>query len=260
MLMGEETGMPVFQTVYSGSLRDVSTLKSTLKMAAALPFNKITVVMDKGFGSKKNIKALLSDKKGLRFLLAIPFTLAFAIEAVANEKSDIDKIENTINIGEDSMRGVTRTIQWGNDRDLLIHVFYHALKAAKIKEDLYSKIASMIEILQNNPADIKKKVEKYKPYLDVHNTVVETEDKAVNGYEIKVNYSAVEKNLSHSGWLVIAGNYITDAARVISIYRAKDVVEKGFYSMKNCLSLGRIRVHSDNAMQSKVLFASSRSL
>jgi hypothetical protein len=33
MLMGEQSGLPVFQTVYSGSLKDVSTFKTTLKQA-----------------------------------------------------------------------------------------------------------------------------------------------------------------------------------------------------------------------------------
>jgi len=221
-------------------------------MAAALPFNKIIIVMDKGFGSKKNIHALLSDKQGLRFLLAVPFTLAFAADAAANEATAIDKIENTINIGEDSMRGVTREMDWGTDHKLIVHVFYNALKAAKAKEELYSDTASMIEILRNNPADIGKNADKYKPYLNVHKAAPDSEAVSVNGYEIKVNYNAVEKKLLHSGWLVIASNCTISAAHAISIYRAKDVVEKGFYRMKDCLSLERLRVHSDDAMQSRV--------
>ena len=52
--------------------------------------------------------------------------------------------------------------------------------------------------------------------------------------------------------LVIISNHIDNAEEAIHIYRAKDVVEKGFLRMKNCLELARLRVHSDNAMQNKI--------
>ena len=39
MLLGEESKLPVFQTVYSGSLKDVSTLKTTLQAASHLNLN-----------------------------------------------------------------------------------------------------------------------------------------------------------------------------------------------------------------------------
>jgi transposase len=47
-------------------------------------------------------------------------------------------------------------------------------------------------------------------------------------------------------------NHIDNAPDAIRIYRDKDVVEKGFLRMKNCLDLGRLRVHSDINMQNKL--------
>ena len=47
-------------------------------------------------------------------------------------------------------------------------------------------------------------------------------------------------------------NHIEDAAEANRIYRAKDVVEKGFFRLKNSLELGRLRIHSDEAMQNKI--------
>jgi transposase len=38
----------------------------------------------------------------------------------------------------------------------------------------------------------------------------------------------------------------------MQIYRAKDVVEKGFLRLKRSLDLGRLRVHSENRMLNKV--------
>jgi len=248
LLMGEESGLPVFQTTYSGSIGDVSTLKSILKIAAALPLKKLLIVMDKAFGRIKNINTMLSDKQDIRFIVAASFSLTFSSEAVNKERETIDTIENTIIIGDDSVRGVTRQLDWGGKHILYMHVYYNALKAAKLKEDMYSNVASMLEILKQDPTDTKK-VEKYNKYLEVK---ANTEH---NGYDIAVRYDAVNKKLSHKGWLVLVGNQSFDATKALAIYRAKDVVEKGFYRMKNSLDLGRLRVHSNTTMQSKVFIS-----
>ncbi|MBF0544695.1 MAG: transposase [Candidatus Riflebacteria bacterium] len=60
MLMGETSRLPIYQTVYSGSLTDVATLKNTLKeLTALIPEKRLRVVMDKGFYSAKNVNAML---------------------------------------------------------------------------------------------------------------------------------------------------------------------------------------------------------
>jgi len=54
MLLGENSRLPVFQTTYSGSLKDVSTLKTTLQLSSGLKLRNLSLVMDKGFCSKNN--------------------------------------------------------------------------------------------------------------------------------------------------------------------------------------------------------------
>ncbi|WP_042315273.1 hypothetical protein [Desulfofarcimen acetoxidans] len=53
-------------------------------------------------------------------------------------------------------------------------------------------------------------------------------------------------------WLVVLSNDVSDAKEALSIYRRKDVVEKGFLRLKTQLDLGRPRVHRDDSMQNKV--------
>ena len=55
-----------------------------------------------------------------------------------------------------------------------------------------------------------------------------------------------------AGWVVLISNDIADALQAMCIYRDKDVVEKGFLRLKNSIDLGRLRVHSDQAMQGKL--------
>lgn len=59
LLMGEISRLPIYQTLYSGSLKDVSTLKKTFaKMDAVTNGKPLVIVMDKGFFSAKNINDL----------------------------------------------------------------------------------------------------------------------------------------------------------------------------------------------------------
>ena len=51
---------------------------------------------------------------------------------------------------------------------------------------------------------------------------------------------------------MLISNDVADAKSAIRIYRAKDVVEKGFLRLKCDLDLGRLRVHSQDRMQNKV--------
>ena len=107
MLLGEKSGLPVFQTTYSGSIKDVSTLKTTLQLATSLKLSNISLVMDKSFSSKANIDAMLDDGDGIRFLAPTPLTMNFTKNLIEKEKWEIDQVEKTIVIGDDIVRGAS---------------------------------------------------------------------------------------------------------------------------------------------------------
>lgn len=246
MLLGEESGLPVYQTIYSGSLKDVSTLKTTLAQTLGIPFDKLLIVMDKGFCSTRNINAMIEDKKDIRFIIAMPFTLSFAKKQIQNEKKDIDSFRNTIVIGEDTLRGVTRKCSFGNGHKVFAHTFYNALKAVKLRESLYAHVTLLKQEAEKDPLNPKYLTE-FERYL-----TIEKSEKDDLVYSVNICQDVIEKELCHSGWLVLISNDVTSPHKAISIYLTKDVVEKGFHRFKNCLDLGRLCVHSENSMQNKV--------
>ena len=246
MLLGEQSRLPVFQTTYSGSLKDVSTLKTTLKLASGLSLHNLSLVMDKGFCSKNNIDAMLEDKEEIRFLIAMPFTMAFAKNQVDSERKDIDSVDNTIVIGEDIVRGVTKERSWSSQHSLFTHIFYNAELAYQIRNRLYGHVAKLKEEVMKDPAN-PSRAEDIDQYL-----IVRKSEKSVSGYTVNIRYEAIESQCRLSGWMVIVSNHIGNVTDAIRIYRSKDVVEKGFLRMKNCLDLGRLRVHSDRHMQNKL--------
>jgi transposase len=244
MLLGEESKLPVFQTIYSGSLKDVSTLKTTLETASHLNLHNMSIVMDKGFCSTKNIKAMCKKDESVRFLIAMPFSHKFAKQQVERESNGINSIDNTITIGSDIIRGVTRMCSWNANIELFVHVFLNAEHAEHVKNKLYGYVSTLRDEAMMNPEDTSKAKE-FRKYL-----IIQKNGKA--DCTIKIRYDVLENELKTAGWLVCVSNHVKTAKEAIQIYRAKDVVEKGFSYLKNCLDLARLRVHSDNAMQNKV--------
>jgi transposase len=241
MLMGEQSRLPVYQTVYQGSLKDVSTLKTTLAKFSAIAEEKsILTVMDKGFYSKKNIDDLLADDN--KFVIAVPFSNSFAKSQVENSREEIDDFSNNIVIGSDSLRAVTQKCEWG-EKQVWSHIFYNPIKAVCDREKLYKKVSEMFNAASAEPEKYLGDKEFFK-YFDI--------TKVDDGYCVEAKKEAIDSANKHSGWLVIISNHIENAVEALRIYRSKDVVEKGFLKVKNNLDLARLRVHSDTAMQSKV--------
>jgi transposase len=244
LLMGYQSRYPIYQSVYGGSLKDVSTLQATIQSFRALAGDKpMVAVMDKGFFSTRNVNAMLSTEQHVDFLIAVPFTNKFAKGLVVSEGKDIDTLSKTIVHGGESLRAVTRLRRWNGDHKIYAHVYYNARKAYGIREDLYAHVSVLREQAIAAPDKYVNSTEHAK-YLIMR--------RSENGYTVTLREDVVKAELETAGWLVVISNHVTEAKEAIKIYREKDVVEKGFQRLKNNLDLGRLRVHRENNMQNKV--------
>jgi transposase len=250
MLLGEQSRLPVFQSLYNGSIKDVSTLKTTLSLAFNIQAHRLTLIMDKGFFSKNNVKTLLSGPLKSKFLLSLPWTVRFARDQVERERQAIDSPEHVMVFGKEVIRGVSRKVDWpGMKGDapvpVYVHIYYNLVKADERKNCLYAQAATLRELAQKDPGDSRYAAE-FNKYLRIN--------KSGRGGKVSVSIrrEAVEKELWHAGWMVLMSNHIKDAREALKIYRAKDVIEKGFLKLKNNLDLNRLRIHSDTTMRAKV--------
>lgn len=248
MLLGETSRLPVYQNVYSGSFKDVTTLQNTLdELAAMIPSKNFQIVMDKGFFSTKNINAMLKKPVQYHFLISVPFTHHFAKKQVESERKDIDRIENTILTGDTPIRGIQKTRSWGtNGQYLYTHIYYNPVKELKEKNELYRYVTELKELAKKEPNN-KQYQEDFNQYL-----IIRKSDKVEEGYTINIRENVIENRLQTAGWMVLISNHIESAEEALKIYRTKDVVEKGFCKLKNTLNLHRLRVHSDERMQNKI--------
>lgn len=249
MMMGETSRLPIHQSVYAGSHKDVCTLTTTLsRFEATTGKHSATLVMDKGFFSAKNIKFLLGDSQrpAYNFLISMPFTSAFAKKQVESESKDIDCVENTIVVNGHTLRAVTKVRAWDKDHKVYTHIYYSAKKALGIREELYGKVSLLKQKASEHPEECIKE-EECRKYLNIRKS-----EKQASGYTVSIRNEVLKKELNTAGWVVLISNDVADARKAMNIYRDKDVVEKSFLRLKNSIDLGRLRVHSENAMQGKL--------
>lgn len=253
MLFGETTQLPIYQTIYQGSLKDVSTLQTTLKEVTKLwPDVTPKIVMDKGFFSTKNIQSMLLHEQpevqwAYSFLIAVPFTSGYAKKLVDSEKKDIDSIENTILTSEGAIRGVHKLRSWPEiGPKLHTMIYFNPVKAQKEKNELYAYVTELKQLAQTDPENKKLQAE-FDRYLIVRRSSLHED-----GYTINIRKEMLDEKLKTTGWLVLISNDIHDAQKAIAVYRSKDFVEKGFDRLKNALDLYRLRVHDDERAQNKV--------
>jgi hypothetical protein len=246
MLMGEQSRLPVRMTVYNGSIRDVSTLRTTIDQTVPKGSDQpVMIVMDKGFASKKNVDMLLATPQ-VRFLVALPLTMSFTKRQIDAERKDIDRFATTIVTGSETLHGITKERSWMGGRRVSVHVYYNEVKATATRNRLYGRVQQLVEAAENDPEDGKLQ-DQFKRYL-----IIRKSSNDPRGHTITVREDVIADELAYAGWLVLVGNQIENAAEAIRIYRDKDVVEKGFLRLKHSLGLDRLRVHSQEAMESKV--------
>jgi len=245
LLFGEARELPVYQTVYSGSLKDVTTFKTTIaEMEAISGRKRLVLVTDKGFYSEKNVKMLVEKYEGNEFLMGVPFTNTWAKELIRGERETIERASHVIKTSGAPIRGVSREINLSG-LQLTAHILYDPERALGRRNDLYAYVVWLKEMVERgkDKAAFHKAIEKY---------LVVPDDKAIS---VTVRESVLEQELETSGWLVLLGNGNLTIQKAHDIYRKKDVVEKAFMKYKNVLGFQRLRVHTDERMKNKLMVA-----
>jgi len=73
------------------------------------------------------------------------------------------------------------------------------------------------------------------------------------GKQISYNQQAIDAYKKNAaGYLVLISNDIKDPIEALTVYRAKDVVEKSFDNLKNTLDMKRLRVHLQENMKGRL--------
>jgi hypothetical protein len=244
LLFGEDSQLPIYQTLYAGSLTDASTFRTTIaEMKAISGEKRLVLVMDKGFYSEKAIKTLLAE--GHRFLMAVPFTAVYAKALVEGERETIEQAAHGVKTSGSPIRGVSRAVTIAGF-SLTAHILYNPERELSERNALYAHTLWLKE-----QAEAGKKLSGFEHDIEKYLAIYDYG----TGVDVTIRQEVIENELSTSGWVVIIGNETITAQAAHDIYRKKDVVEKAFLKYKNNLGMGRLRVHDAERMRNKSLVA-----
>lgn len=244
-IFGEESGLPVYSSIYNGCLHDVSTLIKAVKECSIVQQRDFKLVLDRGYFSKKNVDYMLFSENNADFIIGLPATTILN-RSLIDEFYDINEnINYAIQFHGDTIFTTSKRIKWDN-KYLYAHVYIDPRKNDKNRDIIVSEILSKYHDACQNPKDYVDDPD-YQSVLTFRKS-----KKSPSGYTVKRNNAAYNDFRSREGWFILISNKENCPLNTLEIYRNRYVAEKAFDIIKQFKRQKRTRVHSDEAYESKI--------
>jgi transposase len=253
LLFGEESNLPFYYRKLAGNIPDVKTIKNLLADIDFFGYDKIKLVMDRGFYSENNINDLY--KNHLKFLIATKVSLKFV-------KTELDKVRDSIRTWtyysqKYDLYAYPTSINWDYSQDrpykddtikgkrrMYLHLYFNCEKAVEDEKNLNTLLCRLQEELESgrrNPEHEKQ----YAKYFNIKTT-------PVRGTKVTAIQEAMAEAKKNYGYFALLSNEVKDPIEALEIYRNKDLVEKAFGNLKERLNFSRTAVSSDQSLDGKL--------
>ena len=238
---------PLFYELYPGSLNDVSQLICMIDKAHGYGYRNIGFILDRGYFSKKNLAYM--DQNGYSFLIMVKGMKDFIRDVIEENQGDFENSRGRY-IDRYDVYGTTvkRFLCEGDTKKRNFHIYYSDGKAYSEKQEIKQRIRRLKKYLDSC---VGKECVPFGPEIRKYFHLNYEKD----GKTLKLaeeNTSAVEKELSLAGYFAIVSSDNMTAREAIELYKSRDASEKLFRSDKSYLGNKSMRVHSDEALSSKV--------
>jgi transposase len=244
MLFGQESGLPAYYRRLPGNINDVSTLKTTTDSLAFLGCTKLQFVLDQGFYSEKNVETLLEKRH--RFVLMVPSGRVWVRNILDQHLTSVTSPANYAETSEGETLYMVSHPHKMNNRRCFLHIFYNAARAAADYDALTKKLVLCKKELETGRKSSAHE-DFYEQFFFVSNT-------PKRGVSVQYNDEAIQKYRNrYAGFFCILTNMKMESQTLLDIYRRKDVVENCFDDLKNSLDMKRLRIHSAEAMDNRLL-------
>lgn len=253
LVFGETSNLPFYYRKLAGNIPDSKTLKHLMADLDILGFNKVKLVMDRGFYSEDNINALYKDH--VKFIIAGKMSLNFMKSNLEDIYKNFRSFEHYNETYELYCRTVETKWQYTQyqpykketlkePRRIYIHYYYNIDKAAEEEKAFDRKLMVLRRELESDKR-IPEHETQYKKYFDVKTT-------PKRGTKATVREEAVLQAKKYFGFFTLLTNETMDAVTALETYRNKDLVEKAFGNLKERLNLRRALVSSEQSLDGKL--------
>lgn len=253
LLFGEESNLPFYYRKLAGNITDVKTVKNLLADMNFIGYDKIKLVMDRGFYSEANINGLYQNH--YKFLIATRISLKFV-------KKELDKVMDTLNTWPNysdkyELYSTMVPITWEysqqrpykgdtikGERRMYLHLYYNSEKALE-DEKSFNKLLSVLQAELETGQRLVEHEKQYTKYFEVKST-------PIRGSKVTPDLDVIAEAKRYYGYFALMSNEVKESITALEIYRNKDVVEKAFGDLKERLNLRRTAVSSEQSLEGKL--------
>ena len=253
LLFGEESGLPFYYRKLPGNISDVTVVKQLVREFNVLGYQKIKIILDRGFYSRKNINELY--KAHQKFLIGVRLNLTYVKDILDEERENLKSWSN--HQTQFGIYGLCRTIDWDYEQegpykgDVLkekrrayLLLYYSPEKAARDEIDLNDHLTRLQkDLLEGTERDYL--ANDYQRYFEVKET-------PKRGRTITPQEDVIRAKLSNCGYFAMLSNEVKDPFEALSLYRSKDITEKAFGNLKERLDFRRMQVSSELSLNGKL--------
>jgi len=253
LVYGESSQLPVYYRKLPGNIPDVATVKRLLADLAFLSFDKVKLVMDRGFYSEdtinelfqKHYKFLIAAKKSLRLVRSVLDEVRDSMRTRVHYNSNfkLNYYSRTVNWEYKETKKRSGTVETA-DRRLYLHLYYDDQRALDDKQAFNALLDTLeAELLEGRRTPDHEKL--YQKYYDVTET-------PVRGVTLIPKQDAIDQVERDYGYFALMSNDIKDPIEALIRYRCKDLIEKTFGNLKERLNLRRTSVSSEEHLEGKL--------
>ena len=252
LIVDKDLGIPLMYDLYPGSIADVSTLKNTVKKMKAQGVRNYTLIMDRGFFSTDNIEAMVSAD--LSFIIPPTSNLKNVKEAISAIHSSIDDPENLTLYEKEPLFVMPVSIEVGENK-LNGYAYYDQKREQQERSSLYKRLYDLMDLLKSK---------NLKPWMNPGEVFRETakrdakfiEWKAVDGkFVVSLRKNAISQAINKMGKFILLYRGVFSWVECLSLYRSKDVVEKGFDVLKNDIELMPANLRTNSSLRGYLFIA-----
>ena len=243
--VNQKDSTPLFYELYDGSVIDNTELEIMLEEAKEFGHEKLGVLMDRGYISEKNIKALRT--KGYEYILMMKQNQRICQEIIEEYGAAVQSLEGYY-IGEHGVYGTTVKKQlYGQETN--IHVYYDDIRASEEKVALMSRYETWEKEIEKKVAKRIATEGEMKKYRKVFKLKYDQ-----NGYLVAYqrNSRYIKEEIRNLEFFFIITSEEMSTSKALDIYRGRDNIEKMFRSLKSGIDFNKARVHTTESLKSKV--------
>jgi transposase len=228
-------------------------MRQLMAKFSVMGYRKVSVILDRGFYSKEKMDLLYRNHQ--KFIIGVKLELRYVRAVLEKERENLKLWSNLQR--QFGTYGICRAIEWDYEQyrpykgDILkstrrayLHIFYNPEKAARDQ-------ANMKDYLNELYNDLREGTRKDYLMKD-YDRYFEVTDTPKRGKKIKPKEDAMRQRARNYGYFALLSNEVKNPFEALSLYRSKDIVEKGFGNLKERLNFRRMQISSELSLNGKL--------